>query len=351
MFQTIVIYTKFKRLILYKQLTKNLKFRECIFSKKLNNSLKGDIILIDEHYLNHEYKNLINYIKKNNNNKIYIIFWNGFLSKILFNNKINILRKKYNYINFYFLGASSFDFKEQRKFNNLFSKNVNMKINYKYKNFHLKFLLVNIKFFFDCLLFFKKVYLFKSKSNFIFVGQWKFNRKDISKLAKIFNINLKSLNSFLKDINYYSNEEFLVNNLKFNRSKHKNLFKNFQFNYFIYNLVIRKKIILSLKKHNKIQIIDDYSKPDFLNFRFKTKSIFLDFGSKYGSNISYPRQFSLKINYPNNNVHFNYFHNKEANIKNLLNSFDYIRLICDKINNNSQKKILNKKLFNNFRVK
>ena len=24
--------------------------------KELNNSLKGDIILIDEHYLNHEYK-------------------------------------------------------------------------------------------------------------------------------------------------------------------------------------------------------------------------------------------------------------------------------------------------------
>ena len=28
-----------------------------IFFKELNNSLKGDIILIDEHYLNHEYKN------------------------------------------------------------------------------------------------------------------------------------------------------------------------------------------------------------------------------------------------------------------------------------------------------
>ena len=41
-----------------------------------------------------------------------------------------------------------------------------MKINYKYKNFYLKFLLINIKFYFDCLLFFKKVYLFKSKSNF-----------------------------------------------------------------------------------------------------------------------------------------------------------------------------------------
>ena len=351
MFQTIVIYTKFNRLILYKQLTKNLKFRECIFSKELKNSSNGDVTFIDEHYLDREYKNLINYIKIKNNFKIYIILWNGFLIKILLNNKINILKKKYKHINFYFIGASSLDFKEQRNFNSLFSKKVNMKINYKYKNFYLKFLLINIKFYFHCLLFFKKVYLFKSKSNFIFVGQWKFNRKEINEIAKKFNIDLRSLNSFLKDINYYSCEKFQKNNLKFNISRYKNLFKNYQFNYFIYNIIIRKKILLSLKKINQVQIIDDYSKPDFLNFSFKTRSIFLDFGSKYGSNILYPRQFSLKINYLNNNVLINYFHNKRANIKNLLNSFDYIRLICDKINNNDQKKFLNKKLFNNFKVK
>ena len=76
--------------------------------------------------------------------------------------------------------------------------------------------------------------------------------------------------------------------------------------------------------------------------------LFLDFG-KYGS-IFIPRQFSLKINYLNNNVLINYFHNKRANIKTcwiLLITLDWFVTK----NNNDQKKFLNKKLFNNFKVK
>lgn len=348
MLKTIVIYTKYKRLLLYKQLCKNLIFNNCIFYKYLNNSLIEHEVFIDEYYLMNDTTNLVNYLKNQNNNKIFIILWNGLLDKFLYQNKINFLKKKFPFINFYFMGASFYDCKSQKNFNYLFSKKINRKINYKFRYFYFNLILSNIKFYFDYIFNFRKINLFKNRISFIFVGQWKFYKKEVNLIAKKFNVNIKDLNSFLEDIDYYSDEKFEKNQLKINKIKHKKLFKNNSFNYFMYNLIIRKKILLSLKKQNKIQIIDDYSKPDFLNFRFDTKSIFLDLGSKYGSSDLYPRQFALKINYPNNNVLINYFYNKEAKFKNLLYSFDYIRLICDNIRKDSHKKFINKKIFNNF---
>ena len=49
-------------------------------------------------------------------------------------------------------------------------------------------------------------------------------------------------------------------------------------------------------------LVDNYSRPDFLNQSYNTKAIFLDLGCKCGGSSFYPRHLALKLNYKNRPV-------------------------------------------------
>lgn len=348
--KTITIFTKYDRILLYKHLCHQFSFDKIYFSKNISQSFDSNHVFVDEYFFLKKKQELIKaFINFDKNFKVYIIFWNGFLDQFRYRKKIISFKKLFCNTNFIYIGK-----KTNKHFPKSFLKlnNKSMKNEAKifYKSLYLK---LYISKFFNTLsniFYIKKIKKFKNDSKFIFIGKWDLSKKEIEKFLIDLNQDKNEIIDFLNKINYFDNDLFYKNSLVINSKNFNKFFFNKNINYYLYNLIIRKKIILSLMKKKLIFVIDDYSKPDFLNKRFKIKSIFLDFGSKYGSNSFYPRHIALKINYPNNKILINFFNDRIANFKNLKKSFLFIGRIDKKIKTMKISNINNLNFLNEFNV-
>ena len=350
MSKTITIFTKYNRLLLYKQICHKFLFDKIYFSKNISHSFNSKIIFFDEYFFLEKKQKLIKVLKNLDKNiDAYIIFWNGFLDQSRYKKKELFFKNLFHNTNFIYIGENTNKY-FHKSFLKLNLKSQKNEVKFLYKSLYLR--LYFSKFFniFLNIFFKKKIKKFNNDLKFIFIGKWDLSKDEIEKVLIDLQQDKKKIIDFLNEINYFDNDYFYKNNLVINLKKYKKIFFNRNLNYYLYNLIIRKKIILSLMKKNLIYVVDDYSKPDFLNKRFKTKSIFIDFGSKYGSSSFYPRHIALKIYYPNNKILINFFNDKIPNYENIKKSFLFIEQIDKKIKTIKNSKIKNLSFLNEFKV-
>lgn len=307
----------------------------CIYHKPPKIIQNKGIVIIDFEYLFFKKKNkYINFLKKNiHSNEIIIFFWNGYYDYKKFYSEILEFKNKFEKIDFFFVcGGLDLKIKQSNLIKEIMLTSPK---NYTYSstlNLHIRILLSKIKNFFVKIIYYQKIEKFKKYPYFVFVGKWKFNLEEIFNFTDQFDIDRSLISNLLKKIKYF---DATLQNLDSEDLSNLIPTNSLPVNYFLYNIYARKKIIETLKSKNRVLLIDDYSKPDFLNQSFKTQSTFLDLGCKSGISKFYPRHLALKLNYKDNYRTINFFNDKIPNEANFINSIKYINNNCKnfKLNN------------------